>query len=179
MRLRPPPFSSVLLPFALLVLDDVAAQDAAAVRDGVHACATERRDAARLECYDALARSVGADSTAQRAVQAAEPAPPPVGAAAPAVAALADTGSSRAREPRREDEPETQEVVSTVAALNEIQPGRLEITLANGQVWRQANTERYPLQVGHEVRVYPTRFGNLFRLVSVKLRSFVQVERVR
>jgi hypothetical protein len=75
--------------------------------------------------------------------------------------------------------PEAQQFVSNVTAVREIQPGRLEITLANGQVWRQTSSDRYPLAVGHEVRVYPTRFGDYFRLSASELRSFVQVERVR
>jgi hypothetical protein len=66
-----------------------------------------------------------------------------------------------------------------VAALREIQPGRLEVTLANGQVWRQTNSDRYNLVVGHEVRIYPTPFGQYFRLSSMEARGFIQVERVR
>jgi hypothetical protein len=66
-----------------------------------------------------------------------------------------------------------------VASLREIQPGRLEVTLANGQVWRQTNSDRYNLMVGHEVKIYPTAFGEYYRLSSAKARGFIQVQRVR
>jgi len=72
-----------------------------------------------------------------------------------------------------------EELNSQVAALREIQPGRLEITLVNGQVWRQTNSDRYRLRTGHDVRIYPSRFGHYFRLSAPALRGFVQVERVR
>jgi hypothetical protein len=71
------------------------------------------------------------------------------------------------------------EVRSQVASVREIQPGRIEVTLANGQVWRQTNSDRYNLLVGHEVRLYPSGFGQYFRLSAKELRSFIQVERVR
>jgi hypothetical protein len=168
--MRPRPLhSSVLLALAMLVLASGAQAQDAAARNGVRACAAERRDPERLACYDALARTLRA--AAQRSE--AKPATPSTTAVAPA-----DIGSPPARE-RREDQKAAQDVVSTVTAVREIQPGRLEITLANGEVWRQVTSDRYPLQVGHEVRVYPTRFGSFFRLTALKLRSFVQVERVR
>lgn len=63
--------------------------------------------------------------------------------------------------------------------LCEIQPGRLEIALESDQVWRQASSDRYPLAIGHEVRIYLTRFGSDSRLTAPVLRGFVQVERVR
>jgi hypothetical protein len=66
-----------------------------------------------------------------------------------------------------------------VAGIREIQPGRVEVTLANGQVWRQITSDRYNLLVGQEVRVYPSGFGQYFRLSSKASRGFIQVERIR
>jgi hypothetical protein len=66
-----------------------------------------------------------------------------------------------------------------VTEVREIQPGRVEVTLANGQVWRQTFSERYNLLVGQEVRVYPSGFGQNFRLSSKASRGFIQVERIR
>jgi hypothetical protein len=66
-----------------------------------------------------------------------------------------------------------------VASLRELQSGRLEVTLTTGQIWRQTNSDRYNLLVGHEVRIYPTGFGQYFRLSSTEARGFIQVERVR
>ena len=117
---------------------------------------------ARLDCFDALAkRARAADSAAEQAVPAAE---------------RADLPSRR--EARAADRGE-REQVSQVASLREIQPRRLEVTLTNGQIWRQTNSDRYNLLVGHEVRIYPTGFGQYFRLSSTEARGFIQVERVR
>jgi hypothetical protein len=115
------------------------------------ACSRIESAVERLDCFDELARQIA-------------------GAAAP-------SGSSR-REARAADRAQ-RELTSTVAAVREIQPGRIEVTLENGQVWRQTNADRYDLLVGHEVKLYPTGFGQYFRLASTTLRGFIQVERVR
>lgn len=109
----------------------------------------------RLDCYDALARA------AQRT---------PDSAAAPAPAAPAPAASA----------PPAGEIRSSVVRLRELQPGRLEIELANGQTWRQTSSDRYRLQVGHDVLLTRTRLGGqYFRLTAPAIRGFVQVERVR
>jgi hypothetical protein len=164
-RLAFSPWSRMLAAVVVTLL----AHDDERVRGEVRACAAKSRDSERLECYDALARSVGADASAPATA-------PATAAAAPAPA---DFGFSPQRAARPEQSPAAQEIVSTVSALREIRPGRLEVTLANGQVWRQTSSDRYALAIGHEVRVYSTRFGTYFRLAATKLRSFVQVERVR
>ena len=114
----------------------------------------------RLACYDELAKNVGPGSDSARAVD----------------------GESRPRPSaavRVEAEP-LDELTSTVVALHELQPGRLEITLANGEVWRQTHSDRYRLQVGHEVRLYrASSHAQYVRLTAPALRGFVQVERVR
>ena len=69
--------------------------------------------------------------------------------------------------------------MTSVTALREILPGRVEVTLANGQVWRQTYSDSYNLLVGHEVRIYPSGFGQAFRLTATELRGFIQVERVK
>ncbi len=69
--------------------------------------------------------------------------------------------------------------MSSITALREIQPGRVEVTLANGQVWRQTYSDSYNLALGHEVKIYPSGFGQYFRLSSTELRGFIQVERVK
>jgi hypothetical protein len=135
-----------------------------AVDAGIAECAAIESAVARLDCFDALARKM----------RAAEP---------DRVVTVAPAASEPAREPQRRDagreEREEREQVSQVAALRQIQPGRLEVTLTNGQVWRQTNSDRYNLVVGHEVKIYPTAFGEYFRLSSTQARGFIQVERVR
>jgi hypothetical protein len=132
------------------------------VEAGVAECATIESAVARLDCFDALARRArAADSPAAEAVPPAQRADRPA-----------------RREGRAADRGE-REQVSEVASLREIQPGRVEVTLTNGQVWRQTNSDRYNLVVGHEVRIYPSGFGQYFRLSSTEARGFIQVERVR
>jgi hypothetical protein len=124
---------------------------------------------ARLDCYDALARGARAATRDN----------------APAVPVAPEPRAERARTPVRagddsaSEAPLPDEIVSTVASLREIQPGRLEVELANGQVWQQTRSDRYRLQVGFEVHIYPTRFGGDYRLSAPALRGFVQVARVR
>jgi hypothetical protein len=123
------------------------AQSSDAAASGIAACARIAEPAARLECFDELARQTPANGLSRSEARAAE----------------------RAQ----------QEVRSSVAALREIQPGRVEVTLANGQVWRQTSSDRYELMIGHEVKVYPSGFGHYFRLSSTVLRGFIQVERIK
>jgi hypothetical protein len=144
------------------VVDPAAAQPAAEA--GVAECAAIESGVARLDCFDALARQLRV--TEPERVVAAPP-------AAPEPAARPQRRDARAAD--REE----REQVSQVAALREIQPGRVEVTLANGEVWRQTNSDRYNLLVGHEVKIYPTGFGRYFRLSSTEARGFIQVERVR
>jgi hypothetical protein len=80
---------------------------------------------------------------------------------------------------KQEDEKDLIELHSTISKLREYVPGRYLITLENGQVWRQMVAERYRLRVGHNVRIYPSRWGKSFRLSAEELKGFIQVERVR
>jgi len=80
---------------------------------------------------------------------------------------------------KQEDEKDLVELHSTISKLREYVPGRYLITLENGQVWRQMVGERYRLEVGDKVRIYPSRWGESFRLSAEGLKGFIQVERVR
>ena len=71
------------------------------------------------------------------------------------------------------------ELHSTISKLREYVPGRYLITLENGQVWRQMVGEKYPLKVGYKVLIYPSRWGQSFRLSAEGVKGFIQVERVR
>ena len=79
----------------------------------------------------------------------------------------------------REDEKDLVELHSTISQLREYVVGRYLITLENGQVWRQMVGDRYRLEVGDKVRIYPSRWGTAFRLSAERLKGFIQVERVR
>lgn len=183
---RHSPGASRLLVLSFALFAPLASgQNEARVVDEVRTCAQLERDTVRLACFDAVARAVGSSVSASpapaedrtRATASVSSAPTPNTPVEPSSAAAT---FGLPAEPVREVEPAPeQQLVSWVASLRELQPGRLEITLENGQVWRQTSSDRYALAIGHEVRIYPTRFGRYFRLTAKALRSFVQVERVR
>ena len=120
--------------------------------------------------------------TAQMPPSAPMPAPATSTAPAPAPAVTsndpeASFGLSEARTRQRD---EVRELHSTITALEETVPYAYLITLANGQVWRQTTPDSsYRLQVGHNVRIYPSGWGSNYRLSAEPLRGFVQVERIR
>ena len=58
-------------------------------------------------------------------------------------------------------------------------PNAYLITLDNGQVWRQTVPMSYRLREGAEVRLYPSQWGDGYRLTDDNLRGYIQVERVR
>lgn len=135
----------------------------------ISACVAIESALARLDCYDGLARAAG-EQPAAAAARATE-AP----TAAPARNQAPPASRSEANEPAA-----LEELASEVSALREVLPGRLEIELANGQIWRQTSSDRYRLVVGQEVRVYRARAADrYFRLTAPTLRGFVQVERIR
>jgi hypothetical protein len=146
---------------SLLLAQQSAAQPTRTPVD-ITPCVAIESAVARLDCYDELVKNAPRDR-GEPAAQARTPV----------------TGETLA--PRSAtDEPPAVEIVSEIVGLRETVPGRLEITLANGQVWRQTSSDRYHLQVGHSVRVYRARLSSLyFRLTAPVLRGFVQVERVR
>jgi len=147
--------------FAMLIGVAFAQQSAPLVVD-IASCVGIESVLERLECFDDLARAAQAQAAPTRAAEDRFGLP---------------DEEARARGSR---EPEgVREIRGEVAALREIVPGQLEITLTNGQVWRQTNSDRYALQPGFTVRIYPTRFGQYYRLTAEVLRGFVQVERIR
>jgi hypothetical protein len=157
------------------------AQSSPPLRVDIAPCLHIPDDSARLVCFDRLAPSPavptpraasaepltreGAETTPEPDTESAEQTAPGGVAAAGIAADIAERPAPR-------------EFFSEVAAVREILPGRLEITLTNGQIWRQTNSDRYRLQPGHEVRLYTSRFGRYWRLTATALRGFVQVERV-
>jgi hypothetical protein len=164
---------------ALLALCGVAvAQSSADTAAAIEACAQIKEQALRLECFDKLAQPAPARSAEAAAVAPPAAVDPQRRAAAPPPAPAPAANVPTKRQARAADREES-EVLSSVAALREIQPGRVEVTLANGQVWRQTYSDSYNLRVGHEVKIYPSGFGKSFRLTSIEVRGFTQVERVK
>jgi hypothetical protein len=71
------------------------------------------------------------------------------------------------------------ERIDTVAAIEERQLNVALITLKSGQKWLQMISKRYPLEEGDEVRIYPSGFGDSYRLTATRMSGFIQVERIR
>lgn len=89
-----------------------------------------------------------------------------------------DRGLSR-RQQERAERLANPEIFATVAELRETVPNSYLITLDNGQVWRQTVPMAYGLREGAEVHLYPSRWGDSYRLTDEDLRGYIQVERVR
>jgi hypothetical protein len=135
---------------------------------------TRRRMATALAALGAAACGTAASQPRAIAVDIA----PCVGIEA-AVARL-DCYDALARDAAQTPSATVDELTSEIVALRELEPGRYEIALANGQLWRQTSSDRYRLQTGQPVRVYRARAGSrFFRLTVPALRGFVQVERIR
>lgn len=150
----------------------------------------------RLDCYDALGRA--AQQPDRAAVSASSPvsAPQPVETVTPAPATLpgqaaalvvveqgvAEFGrNTPAEDARVLVNPEgEQELRDVIAAMREREPGRWLITLASGQVWYQANSQRMRLRVGNAVRIYPSPLGGSWRMARADgdQSGFIQVTRV-
>jgi hypothetical protein len=89
------------------------------------------------------------------------------------------TASFGLPETRVVEEDDEEVLYSSIAELSETVPNSHLITLSNGQVWRQVRPDsRYRMKVGHEVRIYPSRWGKDYRLSVEELRGFIQVERI-
>jgi hypothetical protein len=129
---------------------------------------------------------------AATAVPPAIPASPP---AAPRTVSAAPASATAATEPvqprdyrqnrREEDEraaaaaASANDFTSRVQELHEVLPNAWQITLENGQVWRQTVSKHYELRPGAQVRIYGTRWGSASRLSADTINGYIQVERVR
>jgi len=189
---------------ALSVTQPALAQRAGDVTVEVGDCLEIEAPAERLACFERRVEEArGGRDAAPAAPPPAAAAPPPPAATPPAPAAQAPAATppapaARAPAPAADDsfgrprpqpspseqrgEREAQEarveLTAKVTAIRETIPNQYVITLDNGQIWRQTRPEFYPLQPGHEVRIYPGRFGQ-YRLSAPFLRGWIQVERVR
>ena len=173
---------SITVGISLLGCGAAFAQGSADTGAAMAACARITEERARLECFDELVRQApgrSAENAAGPPPAASEPQRSTAAVATGADAAPVAVESEASRREARAAERAEREFTSSVTALREIQPGRVEVTLANGQVWRQTHSDRYALLVGHEVKVYPSGFGEYYRLSSLESRGFIQVERIK
>jgi len=145
----------------------VRAQESRTITIDVARCVDLESEAARRDCFAAQVDEVlgqhttPLDSTAESPV-ADEPRP----------------DESVPSEKRSEQQDEA-EYFGTITALQERLPNAWVITLDNGQIWQQVQPEAYPLRAGLEVRIYPTNWGDSYRLIGAGTGRHIQVRRVR
>lgn len=177
-------YCAVLLsPFALAQAD----------KSQLAACFAIAENNARLACYDTLARPGQAAAatvsptpaqptapTAAPSVQAASvtsAAPAAIAKAAPAAPELAPKESFGKQVPRSEQVEEV--LVDKVAAIKEVEPKKMQITLANGQVWKQSIGKSFMLRPNDTVRITGSPWGDSFRLEKDGKPGYIQVQRLR
>lgn len=168
--------SALLSLFLLPAAGQVMAQ-AATLAD----CQSIQDRLARYACYDswdassgAVRQSAPARPRAEQATRAETTAPQPAATTGNAVADFGRTQSTA----RVVEGANGSELIAKIAALEARGPNMWIVTLDNGQRWQQMLTKRYALQIGDEVRIYPTRWGEAYRLGSERLGSYIQVKRI-
>lgn len=70
------------------------------------------------------------------------------------------------------------ELHDTITSVEALRPNQWRIVLASGQVWFQVHPKRFNLRAGYPVRIYPSNWGENYRLDSDKLNGFIQVQRL-
>ena len=70
------------------------------------------------------------------------------------------------------------ELFDVIADIDTYRPNMFNITLASGQIWRQTHARRYNLRIGDSVRIYPSGWGDDYRLETERLSGFIQVNRL-
>jgi hypothetical protein len=163
------------------------------------ACGKIPDAAERVRCYDAQVAAMNPPATAT-------PAPaPPAGSLPPAVATAAVTPETPASAPvaaaakqeksaegrfgvedlpraKRKAEARQDVLLSSITALRAFGQNRYVISLANGQVWRQAGSEEAFLffRIGDEVRIERGAMGSYHLSTAASgLKNWVQVIRVQ
>jgi hypothetical protein len=153
-------------------------QDLQAVVTGMRACAAEQDDARRLSCYDkqfrqgALTSSRADPATAPDAASSrsstAPSAGPPAISAAPASLTPEQRFGLNAQLERKEhgtatQPPQLDKLRSRIAAVSYKLRGEAVVTLDNGQVWEQSDTDsRVPLQPGDAISIRRGSLGSFW-----------------
>ena len=174
---------------AVAGLGAARAQESGKVMIDVADCIKLAVPEARLACYESRVAAVFGERAAQAAV--ARPAAPAVAAVAPTRApepappAAEPVRSGSDRQSRREEsnraaaaDPPANDIVGRVQDLREVFPNAWQITLENGQVWRQSVSKHFDLRAGAQVKIYATHWGGAYRLSADNLNGYIQVERV-
>lgn len=152
----------------------------AAGSDEARKCASMGDDGARLACYDRIFRQPVPTAGATQTPSAAGS----VGAAtvAPPVNPQADFGlteaAKRARDPEKASELMPESITRKVASVDRKQNGELVVTLDNGQVWAQLETDtKARVRPGDTVTIKKAALGSYLLVTPSKLAT--RVRRVR
>ena len=70
------------------------------------------------------------------------------------------------------------ELNDVIAELFMAKPNQWLIRLGSGQVWNQVHPKRLNLREGDAIRIYPTGWGDNYRLETPRLDGYIQVLRV-
>ncbi len=148
---------------------------------------------ARVACYDNLARpqqdKAPVSTSGVPAAKVVESAPaakavePAVTAKAPAPArAEAEAGKIEKfgqQQTKLESNAKGEEaLIGKVSILKEVEPNKLQITLANGQVWKQMIGKPFYIRENDTVRISPSSWGSSYRLEIDGKPGFIQVSRL-
>jgi len=145
---------AVLLPLAAFAQADP-------LRVELARCATITEVPSRVACYDALARPTESRSPGK--------APEPV-------------SSESFGQPKRKPEPSEkrdESLLAKVTDVREVQPNKLQITLANGQVWQQTVGKAFLIRANDTVRIASSGWGRSFRLEVDGHPGYIQVSRLQ
>lgn len=153
---------------------------------------------ARVACYDKLVRPLQSrpetsqtptankveSATPAKTAVAAAPAPQTAPAATTVAPAPAESATSRmeqfGKQARLESNSKGDEsLVGKVSMIKEVELNKIQITLANGQVWQQMIGKSFLLNVNDTVRISPSGWGSSFRLEIDGKPGYIQVSRLR
>jgi hypothetical protein len=149
--------------------ESAAAQNAGGITVEVGDCVNLESAEERRDCYAARV-----DAAVQERERSTAAAPPDSPSSSPDADTAAPQSATRA-DPQRQPT----DVVATITGLRETVPNSYLITLDNDQVWRQKEPKWFPLRVGQAVKIFPSSWGDTFRLSVQGLSGYLQVERVR
>ena len=133
-------------------------------------CADVADVTARVACYDGLAHPQQSKPPSSEAPRAKAP-------AEPVAARIENFGQPQAR--LVPDKKGDVALLERVASIRELPAEKLQITLANGQVWQQTVGKSFFIGVGDTVRIASSGWGRSFRLAVDGHPDFIQVSRLR
>ncbi len=147
-------------------------------------CAQIRDDAERLACFDRAARqqreAIETPAPAPASAPAPAPAPTPdvAPAAPPPSPAAEDFGAEQAAPAATEKEDPSRVMRSRIVGYFPGFTGGTEVTLENGQIWRQTDAARLSVQKTDPVVVIEKGFFGNYRLSVEGFNRSIRVKRV-